>query len=141
MEKLAILLVIYPIYQWQISNSYEDYLAIPSWSRPIPSQRTIPHPIWICGMGWPKLREKCIQNQEKYCTEEFQYMVIQSVNVHWPHGVQAALRRVKGGFTVTKEFWDHTRIMDNWSLDEPFQSRYPECEFSSCMFFAINWKI
>jgi hypothetical protein len=125
-DKLGAFLVMYPVYQWLIMRSYETYNNLPSWSRPILSQRTTRHPVWISALGFPKLRDAVIAEQERYCTEEFQYTFIASINCNWPHGVEAALEWKNGDVTASQEFWDHTSIMTNWSLDEPFQSRYPE---------------
>lgn len=73
MEKLGAFLVMYPIYQWQIMQSYETYRNLPSYLVPLLSQRTTPHPVWICALGFPKMRDVVIANQEKYVTEEFQF--------------------------------------------------------------------
>ncbi|KUJ12914.1 uncharacterized protein LY89DRAFT_673020 [Mollisia scopiformis] len=125
-DKLGAFLVIYPIYQWLIMQSYETYHNLPSWLLPLLSQRTTPHPIWIIAVGTPTLRDVIIANQEKYDTEEFQFLFVASINVNWPHGLEAALSRKHGGIAASKAFWDHARDLKNWTLDEPFQSRYPE---------------
>ena len=125
-ERLGAFMVMYPIYQWLVMQSYETYRNTPSWLLPVLSQRTTPHCIWISALGSPKLRETVIANQEKYATEEFQFLFVQSLNANWPHGIEAALHWKDGDVMASKKFWDHTRNLANWSLDEPFQSRYPE---------------
>lgn len=133
-DKVAALLVIYPIFQWQIARDYESYVNLQEYAKPTLLQRSIPHPMWVCAVGWPLLRDFMIMNQALYCNEEFQYMMVHSLNCNWPYGTEAAMKRTREGFTITKDFWDHIRIMDNWTLEEPFQSRYPElepyCKFS-----------
>ena len=127
-DKLGALIVMYPIYQWQIATSYASYANIPSWCRPVLCQRTTPHPVWIGALGPPLFREAVIANQERYCTEEFPYLCAVSLNMNWPHGLREALIWNGKDFRFRKEFWDHAQLMENWSLDEPFQSRYPELE-------------
>jgi hypothetical protein len=125
-EKLGAFLIMYPIYQWLIMQSYETYRNIPSWLIPVLSQRNTPHPIWISALGPPKLREKVIANLDVYGTEDFQFSFVASLNVHWPHGIEAALSWKDGDITATKQFRDHVLNIANWSLDEPCQSKYPE---------------
>lgn len=73
------------------------------------------------------MREFVIANQEDYATEEFQYKFVESLNINWPYGLDAALMWTKDGdVKVSKRFWDHTRDFANFTLDEPFQRRYPE---------------
>lgn len=127
-DKLGAFIVMYPVYQWQIVHSYEAYANIPSWCIPLLCQRTTPHPVWICALGCPGLREVCIANQDKYCTEEFQYLLVASLNMNWPYGLQEALMWNGKDIKFREKFWDHARVLDNWSIDEPFQSRYPELE-------------
>lgn len=107
-------------------RDYQTYTDLPSHLQPILLQRTTPSPAWICGQGFPKLREAVITEPTKYSNEEFIGYVVRSLNVNWPDTVEAALVKTRYGFTITKAFWDHIMIMDNWSLDEPFQKAYPE---------------
>lgn len=134
-DKLGAVMVMYPIYQWLIMQSYETYRNLPTWLVPVFSQRTTPHPVWITALGPPKLRDVVIANQEKYATEEFQFLFVASLNCNWPHGLEAALSWKDGDVTVSQQFWDHTRDVAHWSLDDPFASRYPElrghCPFTN----------
>ncbi|KAH7330459.1 hypothetical protein BKA65DRAFT_480603 [Rhexocercosporidium sp. MPI-PUGE-AT-0058] len=125
-DKIGALLVMYPVYQWQIMKDYETYSRIPSHSIPCLSQRTVPHEVWICGLGSPKLREVVIANQERYCTEDFIYSFILSINCNWKRDIKDAICWGRDGVTVSKDFWDHCNILDNWSFDRPFSTSYPE---------------
>lgn len=133
-DKLGAFVIMYPIYQWQIMTSYESYVNVPSWCRPVLSQRTTPHPVWLCALGPPLLREAVIADQQRYCTEEFQYLFIASLNMNWPHGLREAVVWDGKDFKFSKAFWNHARVMENWSLDEAFQSRYPELK--ACVKFT-----
>ncbi|KAH7383519.1 hypothetical protein BKA64DRAFT_160653 [Cadophora sp. MPI-SDFR-AT-0126] len=125
-DKLGALLVMYPLYQWQIMNDYESYCGIPSHSIPCLSQRTTPHHVWICALGSPKLRDAVIANQERYCTEDFMYSFILSLHCNWQKGIGDAICWGRDGVSVTKEFWDHCNVLDNWSMGKPFSEKYPE---------------
>ncbi|KAG4437972.1 hypothetical protein IFR05_006553 [Cadophora sp. M221] len=125
-DKLGAVLVMYPMYQWQIANDYETFSRIPSHSIPCLSQRTVPHEVWICALGSPKLREAVIANQEKYCTEDFIYSFILNLNCNWKRSIGDAICWGRDGVTVSKDFYDHCNILDNWSLDSGFSTRYPE---------------
>ena len=74
------------------------------------------------------MRHHIIANQERYSTEEFQYLFTQSINVNWKKGIRDAICWGKDGVTVTQEFFEHTRVMENYSMDRPFAARYPELE-------------
>lgn len=65
-------------------------------------------------------------NQEKYTTDEFQFLFVENLNVNWPHGVDAALSYQDGDVKVSQAFWDHTRDVVNFTVDEPFRARNPE---------------
>ncbi|PVH67407.1 hypothetical protein DL98DRAFT_523366 [Cadophora sp. DSE1049] len=125
-EKIGTLLVLYPVFQWQISHTFETYNNLPEWYRPQPSQLIAPHPIWITYIGWPKLRDIVIADQKIYATEEFQFLYTISANVNWPYPAADALTFEGGDVRASEAFARHVRQLTNWSLDKPFQSRYPE---------------
>ncbi|KAK0128758.1 hypothetical protein ONS95_000709 [Cadophora gregata] len=125
-DKLAALLVMYPLYQWQIMTDYESFRGLPPHSIPCLVQRTTPHHVWICALGTPKLREAVIANQEKYCSEDFMYSFILSLNCNWTRSINDAICWGRDGVSVTKDFWDHCNTIDNFSMDRPFQDMYPE---------------
>lgn len=126
LEKVGTLLVLYPVFQWQILHTFETYTNLPEWYRPQPSQLITPHPIWVTYIGWPKLRDIVIANQKMYVTGEFQYLYTISANLNWPYRAADALVFVGDDVRPSEAFARHARQLANWSLDEPFQSRYPE---------------
>lgn len=125
-EKVGTFLVMYPVFQWQISHTFETFSNLPIWYRPQPSQITTPHPVWITYIGWPKLRDAVIANQERYATEEFQYLYTISVNYNWPYRSDNVVVFEGGAVRVYEGFARHVMRLENWSLDAPFQKRYPE---------------
>ncbi|CZT50376.1 uncharacterized protein RSE6_11351 [Rhynchosporium secalis] len=125
-DKLGALLVMYPVYQWQIMNDYESYARIPSHSIPVFAQRSTLHAVWICALGSPKLREMVIADMDRYANEDFIYAFILSINCNWNRDFRDAICWGKDGVSVTKDFWDHCNVLDNWSFDRPFSTTYPE---------------
>ncbi|KAF8853094.1 hypothetical protein BDZ45DRAFT_599040 [Acephala macrosclerotiorum] len=133
-EKAAAVYVIYRLTQWQISPSPETYNNLPDWYGPRASQLITGHPIWSTLMIWGKLRDIVINDQEKYATDEFQRVYTDSLNVNWPYLDQDILIFEGDEVRLTDAFVRHVNVQSNWSLDEPFQRRYPElrhaCKFS-----------
>ena len=67
-----------------------------------------------------------ITNQERYTTDEFKHFIITSSNVNWPYRSEDIFFIMEGNMRVSEAFMKHARRLKNWSLDEPFQNRYPE---------------
>lgn len=67
-----------------------------------------------------------IANQEKYATEEFQYLYTISINANWPYRSDNVVIFEGSDVRVYEGFARHVMQLENWSLDAPFQKRYPE---------------
>lgn len=80
------------------------------------------------------MRDIVVQNQEKYATTEFLDLFQTSINVNWPFGEEDILMFVGDEVRMTDAFIQHLQTLENFSLDEPFQRRYPElrdvCRFT-----------
>ena len=133
-ERAACLFIIYRLLQWQILPSKETYDALPDWQTPRASQLVTPHPIWVSQILWGKLRDEVIYNQEIYATEEFQNLYTSSLNLNWPYQPIDAFSFDGDEVMVSQAFERHVCNLSNWSLDEPFTTRYPElrgfCKFT-----------
>lgn len=133
-EKIGILVLVYPVFQWLIANTYETYARLPSHYTPLPCQLQILHPIWTSMIPWPKLREKVITNQEIYATTEFEQLHGASLILNWPFQAQNAIEAAEGGWRATEAFTAYARDLQNWSLGDAFSRRYPElrelCRFA-----------
>ncbi len=77
-----------------------------------------------------------IGNQEKYATEEFVDLYQSSINVNWPFGEREILVFIGEEVRVTDAFICHIETQTNWSLNEPFQRRYPELR-EACRFTEL----
>lgn len=75
-----------------------------------------------------------INDQETYCTEELMQLYTCSLNVNWPYRDQDILVFDGAEVKTSDVFTRHINNLANWSLDEPFQRRYPElrhaCRFT-----------
>ena len=155
-EKAAVLFVMNHLSQWQILPSEKTYSNLPEWNVPRVSQLLTPHPIWIdhvsvrivqkcllklilsaksrLQLAWGKLRDIVINNQERYATDEFQHTYAHSLNVNWPYRDMDVMVFEGSEVRVSDLFACHILELSNWSLDEPFQRKYPElrdaCKFT-----------
>ncbi|CZR59834.1 uncharacterized protein PAC_09728 [Phialocephala subalpina] len=135
-EKAAMVYLIYRLTQWQISPSPETYNNLPDWYGPRASQLMTGHPIWLTLMIWGKLRDIVINDQGKYATDEFQHLYASSLNVNWPYRDQDIVVFEGEEVRLTDGFVRHVNVQSNWSLDEPFQMRYPELQ-PACKFTEL----
>lgn len=133
-EKAACLFVMYHLAQWQIAPSPETYGSMPEWHKPRASQLMTPHPIWVTQMPFGKLRDRVIANQDMYATDEFQALYLVSMSINWPKQPLDILTMEGDDVRVSDEFERHCSTLANWTLGEPFSSRYPEladcCKFT-----------
>ncbi|ESZ98471.1 hypothetical protein SBOR_1133 [Sclerotinia borealis F-4128] len=125
-ERAGCLYLMYHICQWQIHPSSSTYGYLTDWSSPRPSQLITAHPVWADSIFWGKLRDKVIENQERYANEEFQNAYILCINANWPRPDLEAFRFEGNDIYITEDFETHIRNLSNWSLDERFAARYPE---------------
>ncbi|KAE9378157.1 hypothetical protein N431DRAFT_366476 [Stipitochalara longipes BDJ] len=136
-EKVAALFVMNHLCQWQILPSEETYNNLAEWHIPRASQLLTPHPIWIDQIAWGKLRDVVINNQEQYATDEFQHTYTHSLNVNWPYRDMDVMVFEGSEVRVSDLFACHILELSNWSLDEPFQRKYPELR-ESCKFTGFQ---
>lgn len=76
--------------------------------------------------GWGRLKDIVINNQERYATDEFQHLYTCSLNINWPYRDKDILVFEGEEVRVTDDFARYVYTQSNWSLDEPFQRRYPD---------------
>lgn len=139
-EKIAAMLIIYSLVQWQISPTEETYNNIPEWFTPRASQQFTAHPFWATMIAFPKLKDIVIGNQSRYATDEFQHTYTASLNLNWPYRELDALTFEGDEVRASDAFIQHVRNLGNWSLDEPFQRAYPELR-DACKFTEFHLPI
>jgi hypothetical protein len=83
---------------------------------------------------WGKLKDIVIANQRQYATDEFHHMYTSSLNLNWPYRDLDAIVFEGDEVRASDAFVQHVHNLSNWSLDEPFQRKYPElrdtCKFT-----------
>ncbi|TVY84330.1 hypothetical protein LSUE1_G000983 [Lachnellula suecica] len=133
-EKAAALFITYRFCQWQINPSLETFNNFPYFFAPLSTQFLIPHPMWVSQLAWGALREIVVKEQERYATDEFCHIYGLSLNLNWPYRKVDILNFEGDEVTMTPAFEAYIMDFSNWSLDEPFQMRYPElrdaCKFT-----------
>lgn len=140
-ERAGAFYIMYSFLQWQIAPSQETFNNVPEWFQPRPAQLFNPHAMWVDMVPFYKLRDRIIDNQDLYETEEFQETYCSSLNLNWPYRDLDVLEVVNEGggpgateVRVSEQFKRHCLNMSNWSLDARFAMRYPEladvCRFT-----------
>jgi len=119
-EQLGTFLVLYTLFQWQVTHNYETYINLPEWYRPTAAQLSIPHPSWVSYLGWPEMRDIVIKDPARYANVEFQYLYVANANVHWPYPPEATLVFEGEELRVTDTFLNHVMDLRNWTLDDPY---------------------
>lgn len=125
-ERAGCLYLMYHICQWQIYPSSSTYGNLTDWSSPRTSQLITPHPVWLDSIFWGKLKDKVIENQDRYANEEFQNAYILCINANWNRPGLEAFKYEGNDIFLTEDFENHIKTLSNWSLDERFALRYPE---------------
>jgi hypothetical protein len=136
-ERAACLYVMYHLIRWQISPQASTYDMLPEWHSPRASQLVTPHPIWIDQIPWGKLRDRIINNQSLYATDEFQQLYTANISVNWPYRPIDTIVFHGDEIRISPLFEKHIMNLSNWSLGTGFAQRYPELS-STCRFSGFS---
>jgi hypothetical protein len=111
-----------------VSPTPQTYENLPDWAAPRPSQLVTQHAVWIDQIPWGKLRDRIINNQEVYATDEFRHLFMVSLSVNWPYRPMDALVYQGDEVVMNPVFERHVNRLENWSLGPEFANRYPELQ-------------
>ncbi|CZT05801.1 uncharacterized protein RCO7_03947 [Rhynchosporium graminicola] len=125
-EKLSSFMCMYRFVQWQISPTYETYNNLYEWQTPRPCQLMIPHPAWMDLPPWGKFRDRVIENQDKYDTEEFQLDYASNFRVNFPGDPMKALIFDNGKMLISPLLERHLSDITHLSMKKAFGDKYPE---------------
>ncbi|KAI6255537.1 hypothetical protein MCOR27_006309 [Pyricularia oryzae] len=64
-ERIAIHFIMTLYLRWQVNPTRENYELMPPWLRPLPSQVTLPHPVWIDYCPFPRMRDRIVRDFAK----------------------------------------------------------------------------
>ncbi|KAF2014186.1 hypothetical protein BU24DRAFT_423217 [Aaosphaeria arxii CBS 175.79] len=131
-EKVAAMYLICTYLRWLISPNKQNYEAIPEFLRPVESQLTIPHPVWIDVMVWPEARQSIITTMDWTEFYDLRELSNASLSVNWPHDDPASIftARSKSELGLNPQFEQHIRQVSNWTWGSNVSARYP---FLNCV--------
>lgn len=133
-HKVATVYLLYCFLCWHMSPGLDTYENLPDWLSPRPSQLVQPHALWVSFLAWPKLRDKVVNNQHLYATDEFRDLIALTTNINWKHRDIDILKLEDGRLRITPMFERHVCKLESWSLNAQFAQRYPElrdcCRFT-----------
>ncbi|KAJ6028810.1 Protein of unknown function DUF3425 [Penicillium herquei] len=127
-ERLAIGWIIYHFSRWIVAPSPATYERLPSFLRPIEDQLTIPHPIALSGIPWPKVRSNMIRQWHIYDLnrEAFFGMFACCIKIRWPWGVKVLERTDDNQLRIKPAFYDTFMREEGWGITTEFISRFPD---------------
>ncbi|TLD16174.1 uncharacterized protein PgNI_00229 [Pyricularia grisea] len=64
-ERIAIHFIMSLYLRWQVNPTPENYELLPPWLRPLPSQVTLPHPVWLDYCPFPRMRDRIVKDFAK----------------------------------------------------------------------------
>ena len=103
----------YPVFQWRISPTLATHNNLPECYTPLASQVVTPHVAWITYIGWPKLRDIVIANQEKYDMDELSIFIQRVV-------MRTGYIDPRICFILWRVMWEYLRslrnIYDDWRI-------------------------
>ncbi|OCL01880.1 hypothetical protein AOQ84DRAFT_328306 [Glonium stellatum] len=126
-EKVGSLWLTSQFLRWQISPTRENYERLPEWVRPLPSQNTIPHPLWMDYIPWPQMRDELVKDNLRYDQNEFFLPYVQQLSLNWPYKPMECVAVFSTGreALINPAFELHIRNLENWSLGSTFSAAYP----------------
>ncbi|KIW02317.1 uncharacterized protein PV09_06463 [Verruconis gallopava] len=86
-EKIALLYITCMLIRWQICPSAENYATMPRFMQPGSAQLVIAHPVWIDTIGWPKARQRLIEEMDFTEYPDWASLITRSFSINWPYGL------------------------------------------------------
>lgn len=117
--------------------TYDD---IPEYLKPTQVQESIPHPIFIDFVPFPRLRDVLTLRLVEYNHGVFDLDILESISFEWP-AAQPLLVNSENGTSLNPDFMTHTMSPNSWTLGPALFERYPRLapligipnEHSPCM--------
>ena len=132
-ERVAVLYLMFLFMRWQVYPSRENYLRIPGFFRPRPSQLSQSHPAWIDHLPFPAMREFLVTKygpraQDEFPFENFFIPFTTTLSLNWPYEDTDALLQGPDGeeLMINPVFERHLGRLENWTLGDAFHQTFPE---------------
>ncbi|CAK7212288.1 hypothetical protein SBRCBS47491_001412 [Sporothrix bragantina] len=129
-EKTALLYMMCIYIRWLIAPTREHYDSIPEFFRPTAAQLAVPHPFWIDTLGWPRVRERLVNQFDHTRYRDFASIILKSFSIGWPHHALEGILEGSNerGFVMTRAFIQHVRDPKNWTVGPELAEAFPFLE-------------
>ncbi|KAJ6142842.1 hypothetical protein N7471_002295 [Penicillium samsonianum] len=127
-ERLGTGWLAYHYSRWVIAPSPETYGRLPAFLRPVQGQITVPHPLVLDFMPWPRLRLNLIRRWHLYSKHRddlFGFMAC-CVKIRWPWNETILERNERNELCINKAFYEVFMSESGWGLTPEFIRRYPD---------------
>ncbi|KAM5359699.1 hypothetical protein ACJZ2D_014268 [Fusarium nematophilum] len=114
----------YRLMRWRLNPDPESREDVPLWLLPTEVQKTVPHPVSIDYIPWPKLRDVLCLNQNKDSRHTVK-LYLESLRLNWPP--ESSLVSMDGNRQANFSP-DLERIaleLQNWELGPPWTDCFP----------------
>ncbi|KAJ5951248.1 uncharacterized protein N7479_009661 [Penicillium vulpinum] len=127
-ERLCTGWLTYHFSRWIIAPSPETYGRLPVFLRPVQGQMTLPHPLVLDFLPWPRIRLNLIRRWHLYSKDRdalFGFMAC-CVKIRWPWNETILERDERNELCIKKAFYDMFMSESGWGLTPEFIRRYPD---------------
>ncbi|CAI7584029.1 unnamed protein product [Penicillium glandicola] len=127
-ERLSTGWLTYHFSRWIIAPSPETYGRLPVFLRPVQGQMTVPHPLVLDFMPWPKMRLNLIRRWHLYYKDKddlFGFMAC-CVKIRWAWNEPILERNERNELCIKKAFYEMFMSESGWGLTPEFIRRYPD---------------
>ncbi|KAJ5383200.1 Protein of unknown function DUF3425 [Penicillium concentricum] len=127
-ERLGTGWLTYHFSRWVIAPSPENYERLPVFLRPVQGQMTIPHPLVLDFMPWPRMRLNLIRRWHVYAKDrDYLFGLLACcVKLRWPWNEKVLERDERNELCIKKAFYDLFMSESGWGLTPDFIRRYPD---------------
>ena len=125
-ERVGSFMAMYRFVQWQINPTLTSYQKLHEWQAPRASQLMIPHPAWMDFPPWGKFRDKIIENQDIYDTQEFHRDFASSTHINWKGDPMTTLVFVDGEMRASEQLEEYLKDLGKFTMARAFLEKYPE---------------
>ena len=135
-ERLAVFAPIRSVVSWLAHPTTETSLRLGENFKPTRLQLSVPHSQWIDLIQWAPLRDRLIQEPDRYDTKQMQVDYSKSLRlVNWPGRQVDALEfdERTGDVWLSDGFMAHAEDSRNWRLCSEFAGMYPELRSLVCV--------
>jgi hypothetical protein len=127
-ERLGSGWLTYHFSRWVLAPSPETYNRLPVFLRPVQGQMTIPHPLVLDFLPWPRIRLNMIRRWHVYGKDrDYLFGLLACcVKLRWPWNEKILERNERNELCIKKAFYDLFTSESGWGLTPDFIRRYPD---------------